>query len=171
MQENTGPRRGPTKTSNPERRAYLVLSCAKWGLPSRSVVSHETDQDPERDGNWTWAWDVRPLRGRGFLWGRLSPGSLAPSAQRSPGAIHVRPLRGQLSAEPLSARLSGALPDMAKGLLLPPRGGFANLRCAHGQVWRTIVQIHQYTKELILLGEEREPDFKSFLQPKQDLLC
>jgi len=57
---------------------------------------------------------------------------------------------------------------MAKGLLLPPRGGFANLRCAHGQVWRTIVQIHQYTKELILLGEEREPDFKSFLQPKQE---
>ena len=57
---------------------------------------------------------VRPLRGR-----------LA-----CLGLFKVRPLRGQLSAEPLSARLSGALPDMAKGLLLPHRGGFANLRCA-----------------------------------------
>jgi hypothetical protein len=103
-----------------------------------------------------------------FFGGRLSPGSLAPSARRSPGAIQglapSGPLRVQLplgsaiqgtappgpivrgaaiqglappgplgvplSAGPLSARLSGALPDMTKGLLLPHRGGFANLRCA-----------------------------------------
>jgi len=86
------PRRGPTKPSNRERRAdqraYRVLFCAKRGLPSRSVISHEMDQDRERDRNWAWVWDVRPLRGRGFFLGRLSPGSLAPSARRSPGAIH-----------------------------------------------------------------------------------
>jgi len=40
------------------------------------------------------------------------------------------PLGVPLSPGPLSARLSGALPDIAKELLLPHRGGFANLRCA-----------------------------------------
>ena len=115
MQKDAGPRRGPTKTSNRERRAdrraYRVLFCAKRGLPSRSVISHEPDQDRERDWDrdWgrPWVWDVRPLRGRGFFGGRLSPGSLAPSARRSPGAGEaVEDFQGVAPSGPRGVQLS-----------------------------------------------------------------
>jgi len=93
----------------------------------------------------TWGYSCSPPSGTGLSWGASIPrfpctfGAAVTwgySCSPPPGpiicgaAIHVRTLRGQLSAEPLSARLSVALPDMAKGLLLPHRAGFANLRCA-----------------------------------------
>ena len=36
-----GPRRGPTKTFNLERRPHRVLFCAKRGLSSTGIISHE----------------------------------------------------------------------------------------------------------------------------------
>jgi hypothetical protein len=119
MQRDGGPRRGPTRTSNRERRPHRVPFCAKRGLPSRSVISHEMDQDRERDRNWAWVWDVRPLRGRGIFGGRLSPGSLAPSARRSPGAIH------------------GMAPPGPLGVPLSP--GAAWRAIVSGAAWRAIV--------------------------------
>jgi hypothetical protein len=40
-----GPRRGPTKTSNRERRPHRVRFCTERGLPSRSVISHDESGD------------------------------------------------------------------------------------------------------------------------------
>ena len=99
MQKDAGPRRGPTKTFHPERRPHRVPFCAKRGLSSTSVISHEPDQDRERDWNRARVWGVRPRRGRGFFWGRLSPGSLAPSARRSPGAIQGMAPPGPLGVQ------------------------------------------------------------------------
>ena len=35
-------------------------------------------------------------------------------------------------------------------------------------IWRTIIEVHQYTKEMFLLGEEIDPHLNAFLQPKQE---
>ena len=62
-----------------------------------------------------------PFGDGAFLWGVLSPGSLAPSARRSPGAIQGAappgPVGVPLSPGPVGVELLGALPDMAKELL------------------------------------------------------